>query len=360
MSLRTTIALGTLTTLLALLALLPACSADPPPPELVTREIPIDLPEGAESAPVAPAPEAVTPPPPSEADIDGLLDAEASAAWLPTSEHPPRLATLPQPFRISEWRVLRWGEDFLVVADDSYSFYLGESRVALLATDGRVLWPARADDLAETPMVRWTLVDEQDVTRDGLPDIHLAGFEGGAYCCTTYVLIASQAPRRPQVFYQGYSGTQRFTTGSDGRKALRLLDTSLANAYNAPILLTPVTAVPVVFDGTRFVRDLAHQQLADEPDLDAERELAADLASDCRYSTCPDSLAALAGLLQSYLYTGRVKTALGLLDRTWPQDAPGRDTFLRTFVEHLEASPNREAVEHFLGTSLQQLLLGDE
>lgn len=165
-----------------------------------------------------------------------------------------------------------------------------------------------------------------DVNGDGIPDVVLEAYSGGAHCCWTYYIISLGAQPgllkkfendRGVSFFRVKSGRVEFTT-QDG--AFEYFD-AVCHAC------TPFTLVYLRLDGRNLV-DISPQYLAEYDEIIAENRKALTAAALQRLralkknpsdTTGPDGTVAKAlTIVLAYLYSGRETQAREALQSMWP------------------------------------------
>jgi hypothetical protein len=97
--------------------------------------------------------------------------------------------------------------------------------------------------------------DAADLNADGLKDLHLYSWSGGAHCCITHLMVVDQAGTRPPVllkYYQGHGEAAQFESVQGyGRPVLRVPETGTAGRYSI-YAASPILPVVVEIEGTRL------------------------------------------------------------------------------------------------------------
>ena len=264
------------------------------------------------------------------------LGAGAAAAQQPpmTSAEPPRAMVLDDERSVAGWRVESW-----VAPEDEWRF---EAVLRVVATDGTVAFERRdagvvAFEQRAGPGWRADLVDVapgDDLTDDGVPNLLVEAYSGGAHCCFSYALLA--LGDQVEVLWEGFladAGAVAVDLRGDGAVQLMSADMSFAYTF-CSFAETPAPAVVLALepDGVR-VANLEHPEVF-------EREVAWALERVLMLPPLagPDQQAcALAQLYLSLLYGGRGEVAEAALDRLFQgDDLPG---FRAALWEIIDGSP---------------------
>jgi hypothetical protein len=188
----------------------------------------------------------------------------------------------------------------------------------------------------------------EDLDGDGVEDLLVSAYSGGAHCCWTYSIV--RLGHSPVLVAQLAA-----ENGAAFQKSV-LADGSLE---------TVVTTVDATWNywGTCYACSpkpevklrLSRGKLALAPDLTlkplpATADIAAQAAKARQVVTSLHGKILDGGGGQvepsdrwrmplELLYTGHEPEAWALLDRAWPADVPGKDEFLKAFRENLAQSP---------------------
>lgn len=262
------------------------------------------------------------------------------------------------------------------VLEDTES--LGVTRpIVVLEERGREVW--RAGDRVLRGAMRIEISGPADIDADGVAELHLVTWTGGAHCCLTHYFLQRDERWGVQVkaiVDQG-NGEQSPLLTIAGRKRPFMLvpDNVFAYAFGACFACSPIPYVPLSFDGSRF--SLASDLLAQTELLgclmslghvdDAERKrLDNGWRSACRYQTAerdkqlvrisaemrdvaarlapefdPDNceLCILAAeVMNPLVYAGKFAQAEEALRRAWPAGVPGRQRVSAVYWANLRQS----------------------
>lgn len=272
-----------------------------------------------------------------------VVAAVAAVAVLPlawaqeaplTSTDPPLVMVLDEALDVAGWRVETWlppeGEWFreavlrVVASDGVVAFELRDSWVTPFAQEASPGW--RAALIGVEP--------GDDLTGDGVPNLLVEAYSGGAHCCFSYALLA--LGDELTVLWEGFladAGAVAVDLRNDGAVQLMSADMSFAYAL-CSFAETPAPAVVLALEPTGVrVANLEHPEVY-------EREVAWALERVLMLPPLagPDSQAcALAQLYLSLLYGGRGEVAEAALERLFQGgDLPG---FRAALWEIIDGSP---------------------
>ncbi len=217
-------------------------------------------------------------------------------------------------WRIESWVPADWDRAFetvlrVVAADASVAFELRDAVVIAYEQDAGPGW--RADLVAVAP--------GDDLTGDGVPNLLVEAYTGGAHCCFHYTLLALGDTL--EVLWEGFladAGAVVVDLARDGRRQLMSADMSFAYAF-CSFAETPAPAVVLALEpeGVRVAN-------LDFPEV-YEREVfwALERVLLLPADAGPDSQAcALAQLVLTLLYGGREELAEAALGRLFVGDDP--------------------------------------
>jgi hypothetical protein len=215
-------------------------------------------------------------------------------------------------WRVESWVPADWARAFetvlrVVAADGSVAFELRDAVVVAFAQEAGPGW--RAELVAVEP--------GDDLTGDGVPNLLVEAYTGGAHCCFHYALLALGDTL--EVVWEGFladAGAVVVDLARDGRRQLMSADMSFAYVF-CSFAETPAPPVVLALEpsGVRVAN-------LDFPEV-YERELVwalervlllpEDAGTDAR--AC-----ALAQLVLTLLYGGRAELAEAALERLFVGD----------------------------------------
>jgi len=251
-----------------------------------------------------------------------------------TSGEPVQVMVLDEVREVARWRVETWLPPEGV--------WLREAVVRVIAADGSLAYEGRDAWLvpfeqAAGPGWRAALIDVapgDDLTGDGVPNLLLEAYSGGAHCCFSYVLLS--LGDELEVLWEGFladAGAVAVDLRGDGAVQLMSADMSFAYAF-CSFAETPAPALVLALEpsGVR-VANLDHPEVY-------EREVAWALERVLMLppSAGPDAQAcALAQLYLSLLYGGRADVADAALERLFQGD--DRAGFRAALLDLVAGSP---------------------
>lgn len=176
-----------------------------------------------------------------------------------------------------------------------------------------------------------------DLDYDGVDELVVTAFSGGAHCCETvyiYQLAPGAPPRRVARIE---AGNGMFVHGP-GASALFNVPDQTFDYWNAPHVSSPQPAVYYTIRGGRLVVDLRHMTMAARS---GDLSQAVDPAEVRKAMTVPGS--ALDPRMWAYMldlmYSGEEALAWYVFEQSWPPERPGKTEFRAEFLGVLEKSP---------------------
>lgn len=165
----------------------------------------------------------------------------------------------------------------------------------------------------------------EDVNGDGLPDIVLEGFSGGAHCCWTYYIVSLGRHPGLLVKFENETGAAFKVNPSIGRIEIHTGDGAF-DYFESPHANSPIPDVYLRIDGNKLV-DISREHIADYDNrilkLNAgiSRE---DLAHFLQTKSEDEEIqwqnvkSDVISIIQAYLYSGRSREARVTLKKMWP------------------------------------------
>ncbi|HKD80650.1 MAG TPA: VCBS repeat-containing protein [Candidatus Angelobacter sp.] len=164
----------------------------------------------------------------------------------------------------------------------------------------------------------------KDVNGDGIPDVVLEGYSGGAHCCWTYYIISLGAnPRLLSQFYNQQAA--EFVSNRAGRIEIHTSDGAF-DYFESPHAFSPIPDIYLRLEGNRLV-DISRERVADYDKEIAEikAEISAEDLAALRQAKSKDEIidreeVAMNALriVLAYLYSGRQAEAHAALKKMWP------------------------------------------
>lgn len=168
---------------------------------------------------------------------------------------------------------------------------------------------------------------DSDVNGDGVPDLVLESYSGGAHCCWTYYIISLGAKPHLIKQFDNERGVSFVHNAKNGRIDIVTQDGTF-DYFDEQC--HACTAFPVVYlrlEGDKFV-DVGSEHLADYDEIIAKSQQS--LSSEERQSlrsakgspyeteTASDATAKVLSIVFAYLYSGREAQARQALGELWP------------------------------------------
>jgi hypothetical protein len=188
----------------------------------------------------------------------------------------------------------------------------------------------------------------EDLTGDGVPEVVIEAYSGGAHCCTTiHIVQLGSDPRVIATIDAQNSGVRFEPTSTRGVADMVLGDPTFAY-WHAPYAASPSPEVWLRLTGGVLTVDPQRQARP----LPPREELASlSMASRARCFSGSEPEPALWGAALNLLYSGHDAEAWALLDSPWPPHSPEHDKFIAAFRERLSTSPWWPKVEAALETT---------
>jgi len=225
-------------------------------------------------------------------------------------------------------QVFKAGE--LVFSTNSYLFYDPEA-------------PA-TDDSGDIPR------PFTNITGNGIPDLIVIDYSGGAHCCMSYYIFELGDEFRLIGTIPAEHGTVDFKDiDGDGIPEIKMSDWSYAYVFGC-FASSPAPDVILRYTNGRYeiAPDLMQTPAPDAAEL---RQMADEIKTNCAQMVEAGELssewAADSGLWQHMLdliYAGHEDEARRLFDMAWPKEAEGKDEALTNFVEAVTNSTYWEAM----------------
>lgn len=164
-----------------------------------------------------------------------------------------------------------------------------------------------------------------DITGEGVPDLLVSGFSGGAHCCHTFHVVSLSASPVMLATIEAHDGGQ-FVFADDGVAEFRGIDWHYAY-WRSSFVDSPRPEIVLRWDGSRYALHLPGM-LKDAP---AEAELAAEASrvrdAFTRIEGNEPVPPALGAWMLDLMYTGHEALAWRFLDMAWPDGVEGKDLY---------------------------------
>ena len=167
----------------------------------------------------------------------------------------------------------------------------------------------------------------EDVNGDGVSDVILEGYSGGAHCCWTYYFISLGAHPGRITQFENQRDLSAFRNPKNGRIEFATLDGAFDYFDDLCHACTPFPAVYLRLDGSRFV-DIGPEHIADYDEIITEQKktlTARELQRFRALQTKPteaegkgETIFKVLTIVFAYLYSGREAQAHRALQDMWP------------------------------------------
>lgn len=182
-----------------------------------------------------------------------------------------------------------------------------------------------------------------DITGDGVPDLIVHDFSGGAHCCSTYYVFelnTSSGPLPLATLYGEHGGFAFEDLDGDG--AVECIGADWTFAYwNTCYASSPAPEVILRFRAGRYViaADLMRTAPPAECDLAERARLILEDPESVDLWMGGSVPPAYWAVLLNLIYHGHEPLAWRFADQAWPDGRPGKDAFLDAFRAQLGRSP---------------------
>ncbi len=195
--------------------------------------------------------------------------------------------------------------------------------------DGRRVYAARA------MTIRLERIGT-DVTGDGVPDVIVQAYTGGAHCCSQALVLSLGDSLADYGVIEGGDGDIEFEdVDGDSLPEARVGDWRFAYWREYAFVETIAPTVILKFRDGAF-RPACDLMREDPPDERTLRQRARELS---RGWVAGDPPPDLYGYAVDLIYAGNAGQAWRFLDLAWPDRVGGKDDFLRDLRDRLDGSP---------------------
>ena len=215
--------------------------------------------------------------------------------------------------------------------DSGYDAYevLHKGKRVCFDKDGR--FSVRTSDNKDYSPKQGESITVKDITGDGIPDLIISMWSGGAHCCySTYIFsLGEQFNKIDEI--EGYHDVFDFKD-FNGDGIYELVGRDWVFAYwRVPFASSPAPLVILEYKNGKYV--LAHAFMKKAPPEDIEKEI---------YLTKSEFDGEVPARLWSnmldLIYTGNGQFALDFFNKAWPENRKGKEEFMQSFKEQLAAS----------------------
>ena len=210
--------------------------------------------------------------------------------------------------------------EFMPTKDEAFAF--GNACSAVVRDS------AKKEIFSETDAGFSLVMADADVNGDGVPDLVLESYSGGAHCCWTYYIISLGANPRLLARFENERGAA-FVKSTNGRIDIETQDGDFDYFDGQCHACTVFPLMYLRLEGTRFI-DVGSEHVADYDEIitksqkalsNDERQRLRSLTSNPTEDQDVDEGAAVRSALSiilAYLYSGREAEAHRALRELWP------------------------------------------
>jgi hypothetical protein len=175
-----------------------------------------------------------------------------------------------------------------------------------------------------------------DTNGDGIPNLVVVGYSGGAHCCfKIHLFEIGEKFRHLQDLDVRYGGASFLNLDKDAALEIVTADWSYAYAwYSFP--RSPSPRVILKWDGTRYSAFPELMRKAGPAKNDLMKMAKTFQASDGWEEKTPPHL--LTREIMDLIYTGKMEAARNLYDLSWPMKIAGKKEFAEDMDQQLKAS----------------------
>jgi hypothetical protein len=179
----------------------------------------------------------------------------------------------------------------------------------------------------------------QDLNGDGIPDLVISAYSGGAHCCTTYYFLSLGQKPKLLCTHDGLHGTgMRIPpAGEPGAGTLEIIQPDWTFAYwhecfaGSP---SPHVVLELTPEGLRLASERMLKPAPTQVEL-----VATAVSQRDRFITDEKINSDLWRTMLDLMYTGHEREAWAYFDTAWPETIPGKEEFRTEFVAELNTSP---------------------
>lgn len=195
----------------------------------------------------------------------------------------------------------------------------------------------------------------QDINGDGVPDLVVTQFSGGAHCCFSYSIVSLEpSAARVVGFVPAEDGGAAFVDlNGDGMVELRVQESAF-RYWNTYFAASPAPEVILRWNGAAYA--LAPDLMAAPPIPEIELSRRASEVAETASRSVAASQAVLSNIpllwrtMLELIYAGHPARAAAFLDQAWPPGVPGKEQFRTDFNRQLRTSrfwPALQLIEQF-------------
>jgi hypothetical protein len=189
-----------------------------------------------------------------------------------------------------------------------------------------------------------------DITGDGVPDLVIAEYTGGAHCCLNFYVFTIGQEFRYFGKIEANDGDWSYFADLDGDQCLEFIGYDWTFAYwRTGFASSPAPDIILRFhDGVYILaEDLMRKPVPIPSELDENtRVIQADESWTMKGHPPKTPPASLWQMMLDLIYSGHADAAWQFFDQTWVADIPGKEEFLEDFRAQLMKSPYWREIEH--------------
>jgi hypothetical protein len=187
----------------------------------------------------------------------------------------------------------------------------------------------------------------KDITGDGLPDLIVEVYSGGAHCCFEYLIVSlGEEVKKVDTIYGGNSSFEFKDLNGDGIYEAIGNDDTFAY-WEAPYAESPMPSVILKFDGRKYaISDLMKRPAPSNEQLVARLEQLSRDQGESRWGIPPSTW----GYMLELIYSGNGDLAWKFCDMMWAKRGKGnKEDFLSEFRKKLAESPYWDGIKSLNG-----------
>lgn len=190
-----------------------------------------------------------------------------------------------------------------------------------------------------------------DITGDGIPDLIISEWTGGAHCCSNTIILSLGRIFKETAYLKGeHTGFEIEDIDGDGIYEAKGNDW-VFGYWQASFADSPAPEIILRYKNGKYLiaADLMSMHPPDEKKINAEIELVKKdfFKSDGHYSQHQDPPWSksggvppkLWGYMLDLIYTGSGDLAFQFFNKAWPEGKEGKTEFLNAFKKQLSKSP---------------------
>jgi hypothetical protein len=191
-------------------------------------------------------------------------------------------------------------------------------------------------------------IETKDLTGDGIPDLIVSVWSGGAHCCFSIILFSLGEELKKIAEIEGYDSSVELKD-FEGDGIYELVGRDWTFAYwETSFANSPAPQVVLRYQHGKYVlaTDVMKKQPPGKKELEAK---IVELRDKFAYGGALDDEAPpeLWEYMLDLIYTGNGKIALTVFNKAWPEHKEGKEEFLMAFKTQLAKSPYWQEIKIF-------------